>query len=154
MTSKYVRRNDLPPSREMAALLATGETLRSLADHYRCAPATIRARLRADGYTETLHRIDDPPSYRTFEPPDIDSTEWRNQAACDWTFADMFYLSKRAENGPTRTRQINAAKHICHSCPVEGACLEWALTTGEPDGIWGGLTPRERHKLRRKGHAA
>ncbi|TMR13807.1 WhiB family transcriptional regulator [Nonomuraea turkmeniaca] len=44
------------------------------------------------------------------------------------------------------------AKAICAGCPVRGDCLRWALEHGERWGIWGGLNPRERRHLRRRGY--
>jgi hypothetical protein len=40
------------------------------------------------------------------------------------------------------------AKHFCHTCPVQGPCLQWALTHHEDDGVWGGTSGRERRRLR------
>ena len=40
-----------------------------------------------------------------------------------------------------------AAKAICHSCPVEDACLSTALSDLELSGIWGGTTQRERQRM-------
>ncbi|HEY9473452.1 MAG TPA: WhiB family transcriptional regulator [Mycobacteriales bacterium] len=46
--------------------------------------------------------------------------------------------------------KVSAAKATCGSCPVLAECLEWALTTGQRDGIWGAKTPEERVNLRRR----
>jgi WhiB family redox-sensing transcriptional regulator len=46
-------------------------------------------------------------------------------------------------------RQAEAAA-ICERCPVQAACLEYALEHDERFGIWGGLSPRERARLRRR----
>ena len=44
---------------------------------------------------------------------------------------------------------LNAtAKALCHSCPIEDACLSTALADPELSGIWGGTTPRERQRMR------
>jgi WhiB family redox-sensing transcriptional regulator len=40
--------------------------------------------------------------------------------------------------------QVDKAKAICRRCPVQAECLDWAYTTDEKEGIWGGLTPAER----------
>lgn len=40
------------------------------------------------------------------------------------------------------------AKTVCRTCPVRLVCLEFAQTTREPDGIWGGLDAEERFDLR------
>lgn len=40
------------------------------------------------------------------------------------------------------------AKRICHGCDVRTQCLAGALERREAHGIWGGLTTRERDRLR------
>lgn len=42
---------------------------------------------------------------------------------------------------------IDAAKALCHACPVVSECLEAALSAHEPHGVWGGLTGAERTRL-------
>lgn len=39
------------------------------------------------------------------------------------------------------------AKRICAECPVEAECLAGALERREPDGVWGGMTAKERAAL-------
>jgi WhiB family redox-sensing transcriptional regulator len=42
------------------------------------------------------------------------------------------------------------AKKLCKSrCPALHECLAWALATGEVHGVWGGMLPQERYKVRR-----
>lgn len=36
------------------------------------------------------------------------------------------------------------ARAVCGRCPVQEQCLAWALSHGEREGVWGGLTPRQR----------
>lgn len=48
---------------------------------------------------------------------------------------------------------IGVAKSICRGCPVREKCLSWAIDHGEMDGVWGGLSAKERAKLRRAGVA-
>ena len=36
------------------------------------------------------------------------------------------------------------AKEICGRCPVKSECLESAIKYDEEDGIWGGMTRKER----------
>jgi WhiB family redox-sensing transcriptional regulator len=45
------------------------------------------------------------------------------------------------------------AKAICAMCPVRAECLDYALTNGERFGIWGGLSERERRRIRRRDRA-
>ena len=42
---------------------------------------------------------------------------------------------------------IHAARGICMECPVRQICQDWAVWH-EPAGVWAGLTPAERKKLR------
>lgn len=39
---------------------------------------------------------------------------------------------------------------LCQQCPVKNLCLEFALVNDERQGLWGGMTPRDRAKLRRR----
>lgn len=43
--------------------------------------------------------------------------------------------------------KIARAKEVCASCPIQQMCLKWALENAE-DGVYGGMTPRERKKKR------
>ena len=42
------------------------------------------------------------------------------------------------------------AKRVCLTCNVRGECLEYALAHDERFGIWGGLSERERRKLKKR----
>ena len=57
-----------------------------------------------------------------------------------------------AREGPPRaasTKQVARALRICDGCPVRQQCLDFAMRSGEKDGIWGGTTPEERVRTRR-----
>ncbi|GAA2372394.1 WhiB family transcriptional regulator [Nonomuraea africana] len=43
--------------------------------------------------------------------------------------------------------QVEHAKSICGGCSVRAACLDYALSTRQTDGVWGGTTPTERRTL-------
>lgn len=43
---------------------------------------------------------------------------------------------------------LKTVRVICASCPVNAACAEWGLHH-EKYGIWGGLTPEERNRIRK-----
>ncbi len=72
--------------------------------------------------------------------------------ACRSTDVTLFFPGKDGEVGGW-SREENAkaaaAKEICFRCPVMQDCLDYAMTYGESFGIWGGMTTRERNKLRR-----
>lgn len=42
------------------------------------------------------------------------------------------------------------AKRVCLTCDVRGDCLEYALANDERFGIWGGMSERERRKLKKR----
>jgi WhiB family redox-sensing transcriptional regulator len=66
---------------------------------------------------------------------------WQEQALCAQTDPEAFFPEK---GGSTRE-----AKRICSGCEVRAECLEYALANDERFGIWGGLSERERRRLRR-----
>jgi WhiB family transcriptional regulator, redox-sensing transcriptional regulator len=72
---------------------------------------------------------------------DIAELPWAEDARCLQAEPDTFFPEK---GGSTRE-----AKRICSSCDVRDACLEYALANDERFGIWGGLSERERRKLKR-----
>lgn len=47
--------------------------------------------------------------------------------------------------------QAMPAIRICRKCDVQDACANWALETGQHFGVWGGLSPTQRRKIRRNG---
>ena len=44
------------------------------------------------------------------------------------------------------------ARMQCRSCPLQLPCLDYAVRTEQPDGVWGASTPRERHRMRARGY--
>ncbi len=73
--------------------------------------------------------------------PDEDQG-WQERALCAETDPEAFFPEK---GGSTRE-----AKKICTGCEVRAECLEYALANDERFGIWGGLSERERRRLRRR----
>ncbi|TFV88178.1 WhiB family transcriptional regulator [Blastococcus sp. CT_GayMR20] len=65
---------------------------------------------------------------------------WRLDALCAETDPEAFFPEK---GGSTRE-----AKRVCTGCDVRAECLEYALANDERFGIWGGLSERERRRLR------
>jgi WhiB family redox-sensing transcriptional regulator len=72
------------------------------------------------------------------------STQWREQAACLEHPAVLFFGLDENETPAERRIREEEAKRICLTCGVRDDCLEYALSTREPYGIWGGLTEVER----------
>ncbi len=78
---------------------------------------------------ELLHDIDD---------------DWREAGACVGVDADLFFpVGEELE-------KIAAAKSVCATCPVRDDCLQYSIATNQTEGVWGGLTPAERRRLRRR----
>ena len=67
---------------------------------------------------------------------------WQERALCAQTDPEAFFPEK---GGSTRE-----AKRVCLSCDVRSQCLEYALAHDERFGIWGGLSERERRRLKRR----
>jgi WhiB family redox-sensing transcriptional regulator len=67
---------------------------------------------------------------------------WQELALCAQTDPEAFFPEK---GGSTRE-----AKRVCQSCEVRQECLEYALGNDERFGIWGGLSERERRRLKRQ----
>lgn len=72
--------------------------------------------------------------------------DWRQEAACRDADPEVFFPN--GTTGPALA-QITAAQSICATCPVTADCLDWAVETGQDNGIWGGLTEDERRDVRR-----
>lgn len=80
---------------------------------------------------------------QSHEPAAGDVTlAWQADALCAQTDPEAFFPEK---GGSTRD-----AKRICTTCDVRDQCLEYALQNDERFGIWGGLSERERRKLKRR----
>jgi WhiB family redox-sensing transcriptional regulator len=67
---------------------------------------------------------------------------WQDYANCLGVDPDLFF--------PERGASTREAKEVCRGCVVREECLEYALVNGEKFGIWGGMSERERRRLRRQ----
>lgn len=63
---------------------------------------------------------------------------------------EMFFPVHQEGPGRLPGPVVEAVKRICRRCPVQQACLDWAVESGERHGYWGGLGPEERANLRRR----
>ncbi len=73
---------------------------------------------------------------------DLEDAGWQERALCAQTDPEAFFPEK---GGSTRE-----AKKVCLTCEVRDDCLEYALMNDERFGIWGGLSERERRKLKKR----
>lgn len=67
---------------------------------------------------------------------------WQEYALCAQTDPEAFFPEK---GGSTRE-----AKAVCDMCDVREQCLQYALDNDERFGIWGGMSERERRRLKRQ----
>ena len=67
---------------------------------------------------------------------------WQDFANCLGVDPDLFF--------PERGASTREAKEVCRGCVVRGDCLEYALQNSEKFGIWGGMSERERRRIRRQ----
>lgn len=81
------------------------------------------------------------------EPATPNTKGWGQQALCRKVNPTWFFPPAYDNARP----EIKAAKYVCHSCPVLDDCRTFALDNPEltADGIWCGLTPRERNRARK-----
>src|SRR4029434_5287962 len=68
---------------------------------------------------------------------------WQERARCRQHDPEVFFTEK---GGSSRE-----AKRICADCPVRIECLNYALRRDERYGVWGGMSERERRRLKRMG---
>ncbi len=83
------------------------------------------------------------PMPRTPTAPTEDSERsWQDFANCLGIDPDLFF--------PERGASTREAKAVCKACVVREECLESALEEGIKFGIWGGMSERERRRIRRQ----
>ena len=66
---------------------------------------------------------------------------WQGRANCMGVDPELFF--------PERGASTREAKEVCRGCVVRGDCLEFAIANSEKFGIWGGMSERERRRVRR-----
>ncbi|MBA8816641.1 WhiB family redox-sensing transcriptional regulator [Microbacterium halimionae] len=105
------------------------------------AAANYRSGVPEDWFVDPVN-LGVPGVRRTVEAEEESLLSWQTDALCSQTDPEAFFPEK---GGSTRD-----AKRICTSCDVRSQCLEYALQNDERFGIWGGLSERERRKLKRR----
>jgi WhiB family redox-sensing transcriptional regulator len=68
---------------------------------------------------------------------------FEGRAACAEVGGDSWYPEKGDKN-------LLEVRRVCNRCEIQAQCLQWALETDEPHGIWGGLSKKQRSRLQRK----
>lgn len=90
----------------------------------------------------SLQLIDDSASASPLADLIAGPLAWQEDALCAQTDPEAFFPEK---GGSTRE-----AKNVCAECTVRAECLQYALDNDERFGIWGGLSERERRKIKRR----
>jgi WhiB family redox-sensing transcriptional regulator len=101
-------------------------------------PAVRKSRRRAANSREPSR-----DSSLHLPPPVIERWDWQLLAACRGMDSSLFFAPD-GERARARNRRNAKAKSICAGCPVLTDCRNYAIASGEPSGIWGGLTEDER----------
>jgi WhiB family transcriptional regulator, redox-sensing transcriptional regulator len=132
---------------DMAQMLRDGATQAEVADAFGLSTSTIQGRLNTSGWSWRTGQPLDSFGYEPDPQPAAPSTAfhvqpWAEDALCAQTDPESFFPDK---GGSTRE-----AKKVCAQCFVQAECLDWALTTNERFGIWGGLSVRERRALQKQ----
>jgi WhiB family transcriptional regulator, redox-sensing transcriptional regulator len=105
------------------------------------SPSTIGATPAAPVRPHLTVVPDAPVAFEPEPEPLSTPDQWQDRALCAQTDPEAFFPEK---GGSTRE-----AKKICLGCEVRHECLEYALAHDERFGIWGGLSERERRRLKR-----
>ena len=75
--------------------------------------------------------------------------DWRDQGACRSEDPELFFPIGTTD---LALAQLQQAKAVCHTCPVQEPCLHWALhseSIGKGAGVLAGLSEDERRALQR-----
>ncbi|MHB8510609.1 MAG: WhiB family transcriptional regulator [Actinomycetota bacterium] len=79
--------------------------------------------------------------------PSRPGDDWQALASCRGADASLFFSPGTFETPDQKSARESVAKSICAECPVRAQCLDFALATREPYGIWGGLNESERRRM-------
>jgi WhiB family redox-sensing transcriptional regulator len=77
----------------------------------------------------------------------LERDDWRDLAQCRDTDPDLFFPV--GTTGPA-IEQIENAKAVCRQCEAQSQCLEYALSSNQDSGVWGGTSEEERRQLRKQ----
>ena len=80
----------------------------------------------------------------------LTTIDWGTDAACRDTDPSLFFPIGTTGNA---IEQIADAKQVCFECVRRDDCLEFALSTNQDTGVWGGASEEERRIIRRRRRA-
>jgi WhiB family redox-sensing transcriptional regulator len=76
----------------------------------------------------------------------VQEEPWRRRAACRDMGTDVFFPAGRSGRSPGMVKE---ARKVCARCVSKPACLAYALEWNIREGVWGGLTDKQRQNMRR-----
>jgi Transcription factor WhiB. len=76
-------------------------------------------------------------------------TRLGNQVGC-MNAPEEWFTTSKSFNITDSYDNLAMVREICNECPVKNLCLEYAIEQQEDFGVFGGMTPGERRRLRRK----
>jgi WhiB family redox-sensing transcriptional regulator len=114
-----------------------------------CVKPTQSLSRSAGEPVSALHRGPRPATAVTnqYDTEEYEAMDWRHRALCRDEDPELFFPI--GTTGPALV-QIEQAKAVCRRCPAVEACLDWALSSGQDSGVWGGLSEDERRALKRR----
>lgn len=108
--------------------------------------------LESDFSEETYDYYSSVVTFKSSEKTTVNILNRRRESVGDWAgqaicrgMTRMFFDDPSIKLGE-QLKQIARAKAICHGCPVEQECGEYAIANQEPAGIWGGMDEEERRR--------
>lgn len=111
---------------------ATPESQRTLGQ------VVLRSAVPISPVTRSANSVDQDTMLLNFEV----SGRWQDKAACRGEDVESFFLDSPGG--------LKHAKEICSRCEVRLTCLDEALKNDERYGVWGGLSERERRRLKKR----
>ena len=105
-------------------------------------PVLAGLMIEADAEGLSLSGFDYETSTQATLTADVADGSWRLYARCAETDPEAFF--------PGKGESSRSAKRVCAGCTVRAECLEYALTYDVRFGIWGGVSERERRRMRRR----
>ncbi len=109
---------------------------------YRAIAGSVTGTIVGNPIGTTTGTISEPIDLFDEQDDELTELAWQERALCAQTDPEAFFPEK---GGSTRE-----AKKVCLGCEVRGDCLEYALAHDERFGIWGGLSERERRRLKKE----
>jgi WhiB family redox-sensing transcriptional regulator len=77
----------------------------------------------------------------------MSDTDWMSDAVCTEYDPDTWFPT------PGDNISVQKVKEICAGCPVRLECLAYAIDNGFDEGVFGGMTPKQRNRHRARGAA-